>query len=151
MRSIRLQIAAAMMLTAIAVGCTSLPQSIRHDPDVQTWVEKVKAAEDADRIGWFFRMRRIAGYNEAVLYGRIARVDAASIQSDIEMRSLTVDRVKWIRRHFFESSPIILNFDSGTFTNVPLPAIGEPWVMYATANAKGIWYIHGAKRVVMEK
>lgn len=140
-----------MMLTAIATGCASLPQSVRHDPDVQTWIGKVKAAEDNDRIGSLFRMRRIAGYNEAVLYGRIARVDPTPIRSDVEMRSLTVDRVKWIRRHFSESSPIILNFDSGTFTNVPLPAVGEPWVIYATANAKGIWYIHGAKRVVIEQ
>jgi hypothetical protein len=132
-----------LIIVCLIVGCSSLPDAVRNDAAVNTWLAQMTTGERDDP----FHHLRILGYNEAVIYGEVSKVTADQNMPDYVMRALEFTKPQWVYRQYSESRFPVLGFGANTFTNQPLPCAGQHWAVSATANAKGIWYIHNAKRI----
>jgi hypothetical protein len=127
---------------AIIAGCTSLPETIEKSGEYKQWVQDIREQRSKPMN------IRVAGYNSAIFIGIVATIDTNNLNNSGIAKGLILDRPRVLQSEFgVGERQVTLLFASPADLKGVLPITGEEWVVYARANAKGHWFVHGALKV----
>jgi len=119
------------------IGCRSIPPEVEGSSVYQSWVKEIEDAQSS------ISHMRIAGYNSAILIGKVAGVETNGTNT-VVASCLSLTDVRTIRAEFstHRQQYRLLFSDKAVFGD-RLPATGEVWVVHGRANAGGIWFVDG--------